>query len=156
MQLSPEIFSPFAMQRNLNKSLLERLYRLYPADFPCKIMLCENYRSHEAIIKYTSDHFYEQRLLASGRQTAHAEWYPLTLFNTKGEDVQDENSTSFYNDTEVYLGFKLGFTWVSRLLGFQISNWVSRRSTKSSRGSPSCRGRGPSRGATATRTRSGS
>ena len=53
MQLSPEIFSPFAMQRNLNKSLLERLYRLYPADFPCKIMLCENYRSHEAIIKYT-------------------------------------------------------------------------------------------------------
>ena len=47
------------------------------------------------------DHFYEQRLLASGRQTAHAEWYPLTLFNTKGEDVQDENSTSFYNDTEV-------------------------------------------------------
>ena len=54
MQLSPEIFSPFAMQRNLNKSLLERLYRLYPADFPCKIMLCENYRSHEAIIKYTS------------------------------------------------------------------------------------------------------
>ena len=53
MQLSPEIFSPFALQRNLNKSLLERLYRLYPADFPCKIMLCENYRSHEAIIKYT-------------------------------------------------------------------------------------------------------
>ena len=104
MQLSPEIFSPFAMQRNLNKSLLERLYRLYPADFPCKIMLCENYRSHEAIIKYTSDHFYEQRLLASGRQTAHAEWYPLTLFNTKGEDVQDENSTSFYNDTEVWYG----------------------------------------------------
>ena len=102
MQLSPEIFSPFALQRNLNKSLLERLYRLYPADFPCKIMLCENYRSHEAIIKYTSDHFYEQRLLASGRQTAHTEWYPLTMFNTKGEDVQDENSTSFYNDTEVY------------------------------------------------------
>ena len=102
MQLSPEIFSPFALQRNLNKSLLERLYRLYPADFPCKIMLCENYRSHEAIIKYTSDHFYEQRLLASGRQTAHSDWYPLTMFNTKGEDVQDENSTSFYNDTEVY------------------------------------------------------
>jgi superfamily I DNA and/or RNA helicase len=65
-------------------------------------MLCENYRSHEAIIKYTSDLFYDQRLLASGKQTAHADWYPLTLFSTKGEDVQDPNSTSFYNDAEVH------------------------------------------------------
>ncbi len=102
MQLSPEVFSPFALERNLNKSLLERLYHLYPADFPCKIMLCENYRSHEAIIKYTSDLFYDQKLLASGRQPAHGEWHPLTLFSTKGEDMQDVNSTSFYNDAEVY------------------------------------------------------
>ena len=69
------------------------------AEAPFKILLRWN-----SAIRYTSDHFYEQRLLASGRQTAHAEWYPLTLFNTKGEDVQDENSTSFYNDTEVSNG----------------------------------------------------
>ena len=72
MQLSPEIFSPFAMQRNLNKSLPERLYRLYPADFPCKIMLCENYRSHEAIIKYTS-------VSESGRVIGHWLWILLLL-----------------------------------------------------------------------------
>lgn len=50
MQLSPELFSQFAKERNLHVSLLERLYDHYPANFPCKILLCENYRAHEAII----------------------------------------------------------------------------------------------------------
>lgn len=50
MQLSPELFSQFAKDRNLHVSLLERLYDHYPASFPCKILLCENYRAHEAII----------------------------------------------------------------------------------------------------------
>ena len=66
MQLSPEVFSPFAVDRQFNKSLLERLYDLYPPNFPCKILLCENYRSHAAIIGYTSDLFYDQALLATG------------------------------------------------------------------------------------------
>ena len=102
MQLSPEIFSPFALERKFNKSLLERLYDLYSADFPCKVMLCENYRSHEAIIDFTSELFYDQKLIASGRQPAHPIWFPLTVFKTMGEDVQDTNSTSFYNTAEVY------------------------------------------------------
>lgn len=49
-QLSPEIFSKFAKERNLHVSLLERLYDHYPGQFACKILLCENYRAHEAII----------------------------------------------------------------------------------------------------------
>ncbi len=36
MQLSPEVFSPFAAERGLGKSLLERLYELYPTDYPCR------------------------------------------------------------------------------------------------------------------------
>ena len=51
LQLSPELFSQFAKERNLHVSLLERLYDLYPTAFPCKILLCENYRAHEAIIQ---------------------------------------------------------------------------------------------------------
>lgn len=54
MQLSPELFSQFAKERNLHVSLLERLYDHYPANFPCKILLCENYRAHEAIINVSS------------------------------------------------------------------------------------------------------
>ena len=102
MQLSPEVFSSFAKEKKFNKSLLERLYDLYPQNYPCKILLCENYRSHEAIIGYTSELFYEQKLLASGKQTKHESWHPLTVFTARGEDVQDTNSTSFYNNAEVY------------------------------------------------------
>ncbi|XP_040566759.1 probable helicase with zinc finger domain [Lepeophtheirus salmonis] len=103
MQLSPEVFSKLALEKKFNKSLLERLYDFYPkSNFPCKILLIENYRSHRAIIEYTSELFYEQKLLASGKQTRHDLWYPLTLFTARGEDVQDLNSTSFYNNAEVY------------------------------------------------------
>lgn len=102
MQLSPELFSQFAKEKNLHVSLLERLYEHYPANYPCKILLCENYRAHEAIIHFTSELFYEQMLIASGKQPRHNKFYPLTFFTTRGEDVQDQNSTAFYNNSEVY------------------------------------------------------
>ncbi|XP_017861405.1 PREDICTED: probable helicase with zinc finger domain [Drosophila arizonae] len=102
MQMSPELFSAFAKERKLHISLLERLYDHYPSNFPCKILLCENYRAHEAIIKFTSELFYEQKLVASGKQPRHERFYPLTFFTTRGEDVQDKNSTAFYNNAEVY------------------------------------------------------
>lgn len=102
MQLSPELFSQFAKERNLHVSLLERLYDHYPSTFPCKILLCENYRAHEAIIHFTSELFYDQKLISSGKQPRHEKFYPLTFFTTRGEDVQDQNSTAFYNNSEVY------------------------------------------------------
>uniref|UniRef100_A0A1B0BWL6 C3H1-type domain-containing protein n=1 Tax=Glossina palpalis gambiensis TaxID=67801 RepID=A0A1B0BWL6_9MUSC len=102
MQMSPELFSAFAKERKLHISLLERLYDHYPSNFPCKILLCENYRAHEVIIKFTSELFYEQKLIASGKQPRHEKFYPLTFFTTRGEDVQDKNSTAFYNNAEVY------------------------------------------------------
>lgn len=102
MQMSPELFSEFAKERNLHMSLLERLYDHYPTDFPCKILLCENYRAHDAIIKFTSELFYDQKLIASGKQPRHDKFYPLTFFTTRGEDRLDNNSTTFYNTAEVY------------------------------------------------------
>ncbi|KAM4691302.1 putative helicase with zinc finger domain [Rhinophrynus dorsalis] len=102
MQLSPFVYSEFARERNLHVSLLDRLYELYPVDFPCRILLCENYRSHEAIINYTSELFYEGKLMASGKQPTHKDFYPLTFFTARGEDVQEKNSTAFYNNAEVF------------------------------------------------------
>ncbi|XP_063235527.1 probable helicase with zinc finger domain [Bacillus rossius redtenbacheri] len=102
MQLSPELFSQFAKERNLHVSLLERLYDHYPSTFPCKILLCENYRAHDAIIQFTSELFYDQKLVSSGNQPRHEKFYPLTFFTARGEDVQDVNSTAFYNNAEVY------------------------------------------------------
>ncbi|XP_045616313.1 probable helicase with zinc finger domain isoform X2 [Procambarus clarkii] len=118
MQLSPEVFSKFCEERGLGTSLLERLYDLYAADSPCKIMLVENYRSHSAIIKYTSDLFYDGRLVASGRQTAHPKFHPLTFFTARGEDFQDPNSTAFHNNSEVYE--------VCEQVGEIINHWPKR------------------------------
>lgn len=102
MQLGPDIFSSFAKERNLHISLLERLYDHYPPQFSCKILLCENYRAHETIIQFTSESFYDQKLISSSKQPKHFRFYPLTFFTTRGEDVQDKNSTAFYNNSEVY------------------------------------------------------
>ncbi|XP_023676139.1 probable helicase with zinc finger domain isoform X1 [Paramormyrops kingsleyae] len=102
MQLSPFVYSEFARERNLHVSLLDRLYEHYPAEYPCRIMLCENYRSHEAIISYTSELFYDGKLMASGKQPSHKDFYPLTFFTARGEDVQEKNSTAYYNNAEVF------------------------------------------------------
>ena len=78
------------------------MYDLYSDSHPCKIMLCENYRSHSAIIDYTSELFYNNNLVASGNQPCHETFHPLTFFTARGEDVQHANSTGFYNNSEVY------------------------------------------------------
>ncbi|XP_030840583.1 probable helicase with zinc finger domain isoform X3 [Strongylocentrotus purpuratus] len=102
MQISPQVHSEFVFDRHLHISLLERLYDHYPDDHPCKILLCANYRSHEAIVDYTSDLFYDGKLLACGKQPPHPKWYPLTFFTARGEDVQEKNSISFFNNSEVF------------------------------------------------------
>uniref|UniRef100_A0A8C5HCT5 Probable helicase with zinc finger domain n=1 Tax=Gouania willdenowi TaxID=441366 RepID=A0A8C5HCT5_GOUWI len=102
MQLSPFVYSEFARERNLHVSLLDRLYEHYPPEFTCRILLCENYRSHEAIINYTSELFYDGKLMASGKQPSHKDFYPLTFFTARGEDVQEKNSTAYYNNAEVF------------------------------------------------------
>ncbi|XP_061778836.2 probable helicase with zinc finger domain isoform X2 [Nerophis lumbriciformis] len=102
MQLSPFVYSEFARERNLHVSLLDRLYEHYSSEFPCRILLCENYRSHEAIINYTSELFYDGKLMASGKQPSHKDFYPLTFFTARGEDVQEKNSTAYYNNAEVF------------------------------------------------------
>ncbi|XP_046366711.2 probable helicase with zinc finger domain isoform X1 [Haliotis rufescens] len=102
MQLSPEVYSDYTRQQGFHSSLLERLYELYPADSACKIMLCENYRSHSAIVDFTSELFYDNKLIASGKLTAHNSHHPLTFYAAKGEEIQHANSTGFYNNSEVY------------------------------------------------------
>lgn len=41
--------------------------------------------------------------MASGKQPSHKDFYPLTFFTARGEDVQDKNSTAYYNNAEVNL-----------------------------------------------------
>lgn len=50
---------------------------------------------------YTSELFYDGKLMASGKQPSHKDFYPLTFFTARGEDVQEKNSTAYYNNAEV-------------------------------------------------------
>ena len=62
MQLGPDIRHPTARRLGLHRSVLERLYALPVYDGnragQCKLALCHNYRSHPAIVKFTSRLFY--------------------------------------------------------------------------------------------------
>ena len=84
-------------------------------------MLVENYRSHKAIIDYTSELFYDKKLIASGQQPRHEVFYPLTFFTARGEDCQHQNSTAFYNNAEVSVGEVLvrglGGLWFTPIKG---------------------------------------
>ncbi|XP_059155156.1 probable helicase with zinc finger domain [Physella acuta] len=102
MQMSPEVYSDFTRQQGFHTSLLERLHELYPKDSVYMVMLCENYRAHAAIVDFTSELFYDNKLISSGNIIAHDQFYPLTFFAAKGEEIQHENSTGFYNMSEVY------------------------------------------------------
>lgn len=102
MQISPEVYSAYTRQQGFHLSFLERLYDLYPPCCSCKVMLCENYRSHGAIVDFTSDLFYDHRLIASGKQVPHPNLHPLSFFAAMGEEVQHENSTGFFNLSELY------------------------------------------------------
>ncbi|GFS08344.1 helicase with zinc finger domain 2 [Elysia marginata] len=102
MQMSPEVYSDFTRQQGFHTSLLERLHELYPKECVYKVMLCENYRAHAAIIDFTSELFYDNKLISSGNIVAHHQFYPLTFFAAKGEEIQHENNTGFYNMSEVY------------------------------------------------------
>lgn len=45
--------------------------------------------------------------MASGKQPSHKDFYPLTFFTARGEDVQEKNSTAYYNNAEVWLRWTL-------------------------------------------------
>jgi hypothetical protein len=57
--------------------------------------------------QFTSELFYDQKLISSSKQPQHEKFYPLTFFTTRGEDVQDLNSTAFYNNSEVSKSYLL-------------------------------------------------
>lgn len=45
--------------------------------------------------------------MASGKQPSHKDFYPLTFFTARGEDVQEKNSTAYYNNAEVWVRKKI-------------------------------------------------
>uniref|UniRef100_A0A672QLB2 Probable helicase with zinc finger domain n=1 Tax=Sinocyclocheilus grahami TaxID=75366 RepID=A0A672QLB2_SINGR len=115
MQLSPFVYSEFARERNLHVSLLDRLYEHYSSEYPCRILLCENYRSHEFQWQQESDRLYEgvtlsvsrmQLLLSVGKQfrvlflstvrTRHTCKHKQTAIKRKEQLVEDSTEDLDY------------------------------------------------------------
>ncbi|XP_078049915.1 putative helicase with zinc finger domain isoform X2 [Augochlora pura] len=120
MQLAPEIYSNLASERGLGVSLLERIYTMYPQTHPCRIHLCQNYRSHKEIIKFTSEMFYGG-IVSPGNNLLlqHPTIFPLTFYAVEGGAMEDEHSTGFANLMEVT-------ELVNRIVELK-SNWPTHR-----------------------------
>ncbi|XP_067043097.1 3'-5' exoribonuclease HELZ2-like isoform X4 [Acropora muricata] len=107
MQMSPEVYSPYARQLGLEKSLAERLFDLYEQEEESTkqsnvLFLTENYRSNEEILKFPSFHFYGDELVASGHNShpAHPKYGPLLFFSARGKEEKEQDN-SYVNLSEV-------------------------------------------------------
>ncbi|KAK8786148.1 hypothetical protein V5799_007486 [Amblyomma americanum] len=108
MQLNPEVFSVYTRERRLHVSLLERLHGAFSRAHggkvgwhPCQVVLEDNYRSHEALVRFTSECFYGGQLRAVGSPGPHHLLEPLSFFAARGEDELCDGSTSYINEMEV-------------------------------------------------------
>ncbi|XP_035696319.1 helicase with zinc finger domain 2-like [Branchiostoma floridae] len=109
-QMSPKVHSAEACDFSFDKSLLERMVQRYikfgkvkgtaeKAENPFLVMLKDNYRCCEEILRFLSESFYGG--LKSMGQPRHPRWYPLTFFSAEGDDKTGDYSTSYFNIAEV-------------------------------------------------------
>ncbi|XP_072026014.1 RNA helicase Mov10l1-like [Amphiura filiformis] len=125
MQLGPVLASDIAKDYGLDLSLLERLTKrpLYRRDAkkfrdhgnydPLLVTkLVDNYRSHPALLKLSSDIFYHGELEPQANPeltSSLCDWEmlpnktncPLIFHGIKGEDMREGNSPSWFNPMEV-------------------------------------------------------
>lgn len=108
IQMADPIYSDEAKDQNFHLSLVERLMSVYdstpsdPSSTP-KVLLKANYRNHREIIKFVAQVFYggEESLKAKSVQADIPEFPPLAFYAANGREVQDSNSTSYYNEAEI-------------------------------------------------------
>ncbi|XP_046550029.1 LOW QUALITY PROTEIN: helicase with zinc finger domain 2-like [Haliotis rubra] len=111
-QISPKVYSPEARQLGFHTSLLERLYAYYESfsgkianksNNPLNIFLSINYRTKMEILRFISAIFYggPDSLKAMGIVPSVVELTPLVFYVVQGREIQDSDSTSYYNMSEV-------------------------------------------------------
>uniref|UniRef100_A0A2D4GFP9 RNA helicase n=1 Tax=Micrurus corallinus TaxID=54390 RepID=A0A2D4GFP9_MICCO len=118
-QLGPILRSPLAVQHGLGLSLLERLMHYNPLYQKTNekynpqfvTMLLRNYRSHEDILRFSNEKFYDEKLLECGDRLithSYCNWnelpkpkFPIIFHGVSGEDQQEGRSPSFFNTAEI-------------------------------------------------------
>ena len=124
-QLGPIIISPLCLTYGMDISLLERLFNLKLKQLKNEnptveellkvgvFHLIDNYRAHEGIVKIYNDQFYNSKLQPKGDQTL-IKWkglknpnIPLLFKNIVGQEEREEDSPSWFNQTEIEEIFKI-------------------------------------------------
>lgn len=112
MQISPKVYSQEARRQNFGMSLLERLFQYYmefyhqlqtrPSFTPLTIFLSINYRTKMEILRFIAAVFYggPEKLTACGNVPSVVEITPLLFYAVQGQEVQQADSTSFFNHAE--------------------------------------------------------
>lgn len=109
-QISPKVYSPEAMQQKFNMSLLERLHLYYDSysnrmdkSNSLNLLLSINYRTKMEILRFISSVFYggPDRLISQSNLQSVLEITPLMFYGVQGVEIQDMDSVSFYNTSEV-------------------------------------------------------
>ncbi|XP_068761026.1 3'-5' exoribonuclease HELZ2-like [Montipora capricornis] len=97
MQMKPEVYSHFARDWGLQRSLPERLFDRYcqmkaEVDQGNVMFLAKNYRCHPEILQFPSDNFYGEGLIPHSREAAHPTLGPLMFFAVSGLEEAMDNS----------------------------------------------------------------
>ena len=108
MQMNPKVYSSGARQQRLHQSLLERIFRHYSKyHIQCglpsfNVLLRKNYRTRMEILRFISATFYggPERLECKSNQT-ETNVRALRFYAAHGCEVQDYDSTSYYNMAEI-------------------------------------------------------
>ena len=119
-QLPPTVISKQAASEGFEVSLLERLIGMYGTYVNCRLTI--QYRMHEQIMRFSSQQFYEDSLIADASVRGHLlndlpgikpNWLtdsPLLFIDTAGkgwEEVMEDDGDSKYNPGEANLVIQL-------------------------------------------------
>ena len=101
--MKPEVYSHFARDWGLQRSLPERLFDRYcqmkaEVDQGNVMFLAKNYRCHPEILQFPSDNFYGEGLIPCSREAAHPKWGPLIFFAVSG--LEEARDNSYFNSAE--------------------------------------------------------
>ncbi|XP_032243014.2 helicase with zinc finger domain 2 isoform X1 [Nematostella vectensis] len=99
LQMGAHVFSPVARRLCLDRSLLVRLYELYPRESDSKLLLLENYRAYNDIVEIPSKLFYEGTLIAHKHRPEGSE-YPIRFHGVLGREERAVDRASYYNMAE--------------------------------------------------------
>jgi len=106
MQMVPRVYSEEARSLGFDRSLTERLDHLYSTtgdyqQFTPVIRLHRTYRCSTEITEFISSTLYDGRLVSMTDQQSVPGRPPLNFYTVCGREVQNKDSTSFYNESEV-------------------------------------------------------